>query len=293
MIGRPLGPNHSTRHPIPAVAGVGLRTAHYADALASVPAWVEVHPENYMCAGGPHHRVLTAMRATCPLSFHGVGLSLGGWERPHPDHLGRLVELLGRYQPEIFSEHLAWSSFDGVYLNDLLPVPYTRAALARLGSHVDEVQERLRRRILIENPSLYLRYGAAEMSEPEFLRELAQRTGCGLLLDINNVHVSSVNCGFDATQYLAAFPIDAIGEVHLAGHAVAIDGEGRKILIDTHGARVDPAVWNLYRRLIRRTGPLPTLIEWDRDLPEWTGLLAEALRADKIVLEERRHVAAE
>jgi uncharacterized protein (UPF0276 family) len=283
------------RSPIPAVAGIGLRPAHYADILAAAPApaWIEVHPENYMCAGGPQHRILSALRERCALSFHGVGLSLGGTARPDRVHLARLKELDTRYRPEHFSEHLAWSGDAAGYLCDLLPVGYTRHALARVSAHVSEVQDRLGREILIENPSLYLRFARAEMSETEFLRELARRTGCGLLLDVNNVHVSAVNLGFAAESYLADFPLDAVGEIHLAGHRSEIDADGQVMLIDTHSTHVAAGVWDLYRGLIARIGPRPTLIEWDQELPAWQILLAEAAMADLILAEGAHYAAAE
>lgn len=273
-----------TTAPIPARAGVGLRPAHYADALSAPHevAWVEVHPENYMCAGGPQHRNLTAIRSLYPVSFHGVGLSLGGADRPDRSHLGRLRDLIDRYQPALFSEHLAWSSHGGRYLNDLLPIPYTEISLNRLASHVAEVQDFLGRSMLIENPSLYLSYAASDLEETDFLRELVQRTGCGLLLDINNVHVSAANCGYSPYRYVSNYPLQAVGEIHLAGHAVECDSEGGRVLIDTHGAPVASAVWDLYRHVIGHTGPLPTLIEWDNDLPDWKTLCREAALADLV-----------
>jgi uncharacterized protein (UPF0276 family) len=257
---------------------------HYADALSAPHevAWVEVHPENYMCAGGPQHRNLTAIRSLYPLSFHGVGLSLGGVDRPDRLHLARLRDLIDRYQPALFSEHLAWSSHGGRYLNDLLPISYTEMSLNRLASHVIEAQDFLGRSILIENPSLYLNCAASDVEETDFLRELVQRTGCGLLLDINNVHVSAANCGYDPYRYLSSYPLQAVGEIHLAGHAVEVDSKGGQVLIDAHGARVVSAVWDLYRHAIGRTGPMPTLIEWDNDLPDWKILCSEAALADLI-----------
>lgn len=273
--------------PIPARAGIGLRPVHYADALSAPHdvAWVEVHPENYMCAGGPQHRNLTAIRSRCPISFHGVGLSLGGVDRPDQAHLVRLRGLVDRYQPALFSEHLAWSSHGGRYLNDLLPIPYTMTSLNRLSAHVAEVQDFLGRPVLVENPSLYVNFDTSDLEETDFLRELVQRTGCGLLLDINNIHVSAVNCGYDPYRYVSNCPLHAIGEIHLAGHAVEQDSDGGRVLIDTHGAPVALATWDLYRNVINRTGPLPTLIEWDNDLPDWKTLCAEAALADLICRE--------
>lgn len=289
---RPFGADG--RHPIPANAGVGLRPEHYAESLAA-PAplgWFEVHPENYMCAGGPQHRVLTEIRTRYPLSFHGVGLSLGGEGRPDPAHLLRLRALIDRYQPALFSEHLAWSSHGGQFLNDLLPLPYVRQTLDRLVDHVDETQEKLGRQILIENPSLYVQFSASDMTETAFLRALADRTGCGLLLDINNAYVSSINFARDPMAYLAAFPWQHVREIHLAGHATESDELGRPLLIDAHNGPVCDAVWDLYRHMIRQMGPVPTLIEWDQDMPAWNDLLAEAQSADLILQREQNRAVA-
>ncbi|MBI2254172.1 MAG: DUF692 domain-containing protein [Proteobacteria bacterium] len=279
--------------PIPAQAGIGLRAGHYAD-FGLAPqrvAWIEVHPENYMCAGGPQHRVLGAARACCPVSFHGVGLSLGGAARPDKAHLARLAELIRRYEPSLFSEHLAWSIEDGRFLNDLLPLPYTKEALERLVSHVDEIQDYLGRHMLIENPSLYLSFEGNETDEPALLTELVRRTGCGLLLDVNNVFVSATNCGFDPRGYLARYPLAAIEEIHLAGYRAEIDADGVEVLIDTHNDLISDPVWALYRHVINQTGPRPTLIEWDQDLPAWDVLLGEAARADDIMRTEVLHAA--
>lgn len=280
--------------PIPACAGVGLRPEHYAAIQADRPAlgWFEVHPENYMCAGGPQHRNLTDVRARYPLSFHGVGLSLGGEGPLDHAHLDRLRDLIDRYQPALFSEHLAWSSHGGLFLNDLLPLPYTQRTLDRLVDHVDEAQEALGRQILVENPSLYVQFSASDMSETEFLRILAERTGCGLLLDINNAYVSAVNFGTDPAAYLADFPLRHVREIHLAGHAAETDEVGGRVLIDAHNSRVSVAVWDLYRAVIQRLGPMPTLIEWDQDLPVWADLLAEVRLADRILQQERNRAVA-
>lgn len=282
---------------LPAKAGIGLRAAHYRDLLKDPRsvAWVEVHPENYMCAGGPQHRALSAARDICPVSFHGVGLSLGSIARPDQTHLSRLSDLIRRYEPACFSEHLTWSVQGGNFLNDLLPLAYTEATLDRLVAHVDEVQEALGRRLLIENPSLYLGFDESDMSETDLLATLVRRTGCGLLLDMNNVFVSARNLGFDARDYLAAYPLQAIGEIHLAGYRAEIDADGVEVLIDTHGSAVAEEVWALYRDVMAQTGPLPTLIEWDQDLPSWQVLLGEAARADAILQPHARvrsaHVA--
>lgn len=270
---------------MPAEAGVGLKPQHYRVILEQRPAvgWFEVHAENYLGAGGPPHAALAAIREHYPLSVHGVGLSIGGAQPPDPAHLRRLRALLDRYQPALFSEHLAWSSHGGVFLNDLLPLPYTEATLAHVAAQVSLVQEALGRRILIENPSTYVRFHDESLSEPAFLGELAALTGCGLLLDLNNVYVSAVNHGFDPADYLAEFPLVPVEEVHLAGHAVSADDLGRPLLIDAHDREVVEPVWELYRRLIARAGRLPTLIEWDAQVPDWPQLQAEAARAQAIL----------
>ncbi len=268
---------------LPAAAGTALKPEHYAAILAESPGvgFFEVHAENFFCAGGPRHRWLTAFRERHALSMHGVGLSLAGAERPDAAHLRRLRELLARYQPQQFSEHLAWSHGPAGYLNDLLPLPYTPETLALVAEHVDEVQVALGRRILIENPATYLRYGDDGMGEVQFLRELAARSGCGLLLDLNNVHVSAINHGHDAHDYLRTFPLEAVGEIHLAGHARHEDADGRALLIDSHDAPVDTAVWSLYESCLQLTGPLPTLVEWDSQLPDWSVLRQEAAQAQR------------
>ncbi|MDY0870466.1 MNIO family bufferin maturase [Dongia rigui] len=286
----------AARGPVPAKAGIGLRSAHYADLLTDPHrvAWVEVHPENFMCAGGPQHRVLGKVRDHCALSFHGVGLSLGGTARPDPAHLGRLADLMRRYEPACFSEHLAWSEHGGQFLNDLLPLPYTHETLDRVVAHVDEVQGCLGRRLLIENPSLYLSFDGNDMAETDLLSELVRRTGCGLLLDINNVFVSANNLDYDPRGYLAAYPLQCVGEIHLAGYRAETDADGTEVLIDTHGSLVAGPVWDLYRHVVAQTGPLPTLIEWDQDLPSWDVLRGEAARAQAILNTHagNAHVAA-
>lgn len=275
--------------PIPARAGVGLKPEHYRDILDNRPdiGWFEVHPENYMGAGGPPHHVLERVRADYPLSLHGVGLSIGAARPLDAEHLGRLKALAERYEPALFSEHLAWSTHDGAFLSDLLPLPYTHETLAHVADHVDETQTALGRRILIENPSTYVRFSAGDMDEIAFLTELARRTGCGLLLDVNNVYVSAHNHGYDPVAYIDAFPADQVGEIHLAGHAEMHDEAGGRLLIDAHDRSVLDAVWSLYARAIQRTGPVPTLIEWDSDIPAWEVLFAEARRAETIMSERR------
>jgi len=268
---------------LPVAAGVSLKPEHYAAILETDPGvgFLEVHAENFFCAGGPRHRYLTAFRERYPLSIHGVGLSLGGAQAPDALHLARLRELLLRYQPQAFSEHLAWCRGPRGYLNDLLPLPYTRASLALVTGHVDQVQNALGRRILIENPATYLRFRAEEMSEAAFLTELVAATGCGLLLDLNNVHVCAVNHGHDALDYLRALPLASVGEIHLAGHARQVAPDGHALLIDSHDAPVDAAVWALYEHCLALTGPLPTLVEWDSSLPDWEVLHAEAGKAQR------------
>lgn len=271
---------------LPARAGVCFKPQHWRAIETEAPdvGFFEVHAENYMGAGGPPHRMLEALRARWPLSLHGVGLSIGGEGALDRDHLARLRALVDRHHPASFSEHLAWSTHDGVYFNDLLPLPYDDATLARVCAHVDQAQDALGLQLLLENPSAYVAFDGATMAETEFLAEIARRTGCGLLLDVNNVHVSATNQGFDPVTYLEAFPLGAVGEIHLAGHAVEVGADGSRLLIDSHDRRVDAAVWALYARLIAMTGPLPTLVEWDADIPELDVLLAEAASVDHVML---------
>ncbi|MBE2278273.1 MAG: DUF692 domain-containing protein [Rhodobacteraceae bacterium] len=265
-------------------AGVGFKPEHFADIHASRPdlGFFEVHAENYMGEGGPPHRQLAALRESHQLSLHGVGLSIGGPGRLDPDHLLRLRALVDRYRPESFSEHLAWSSHDSEYLNDLLPLPYTPQTLATVVAHVDEVQDRLGCRMLLENPSTYVLFEGSTIPETEFLAEVARRTGCGLLLDVNNVFVSAINHRTDPRAYLAAFPLGPVGEIHLGGHAVETLPSG-PLLIDDHGSPVADPVWTLYAEVIAATGPLPTLIEWDNDVPAFGVLMREARRAARIL----------
>jgi uncharacterized protein len=265
----------------PAAVGIGLKAQHVRDVIEHDPAldFFEVHAENYMVAGGPALRHLSRVREQFPLSIHGVGLSIGG-ERPiDRNHLDRLASLLQRFEPAWFSEHLAWSSHAGAFYNDLLPLPYHAATLARVCDHVDEVQERLGRRLLLENPSTYLEFTASTMDEGTFLAEVVERTGCGLLLDVNNAYISAVNHGRDPWDLIAALPAAAIGEIHLAGFAEDRDGAGERLLIDTHSAPVADAVWDLYRRTLRHLGPRPTLIERDQAIPPLAVLVTEAQRA--------------
>ncbi len=270
--------------PIPANVGIGLRAPHYRAILESRPAvgWLEAHSENYFGDGGPPLDYLERIRAHYPLSLHGVGLSLGSTDPLDRAHLGRLKRLIERFEPGLVSEHLSWSSAGGVHSNDLLPLPYTEEALVHFVRRVDQAQTSLKRRLLIENPSSYLRYRHSTMPEPEFLTEVARRSGCGILLDVNNIYVSASNLGFDARDYLHAIPGALVGEIHLAGYAVKRYPEGR-VLIDDHGSRVRSAVWELYREAVRRCGRVPTLVEWDSELPELPVLLGEAQQAQRIM----------
>jgi len=274
-------------------AGVGLKLEHAADVLngGHGVGFFEVHAENYMGAGGEPHRVLSRVRESFALSLHGVGLSIGGADPICEIHLDRLRRLIERYQPASFSEHLAWSSHGGAFLNDLLPLPYNLATLQRVCDHIDLVQEKLRTRLLLENPAIYLLFEESTMSEAEFIRSVAARTGCGLLLDIGNVYVSAVNHGFEPMAYIDAFPIDAIEEIHLAGFAVDRDDDGTPLLIDSHGCEVAEVVWALFQRTIARTGPISTMIEWDNDVPAFAALAAQAKRAQSVMMTEERRRA--
>jgi len=268
---------------MPPTAGLGLKSQHYAEALAASDAglWFEVHPENYMAAGGPRLRWLQAIRDKHPLSLHGVGLSLAADADPDPAHLAALKALTDRFEPFVVSEHLAWSTHRGVHQPDLLPFPRTAAALDRVAANIGRTQDALKRTILVENPSLYLPLTGHELDETDFLIALTRRTGCDLLVDVNNVFVSASNLGYTAETYLDALPAEAIGEIHLAGHALdgGADEGGSALLIDTHGAPVAEPVWALYRRLIDRVGPRPTLIERDDAIPAFAVLMAERDRA--------------
>ena len=267
---------------IPANVGVGLRGPHLAEINATRPSvgWFEVHPENYM-GGGPALARLLAVRAHYPLSIHGVGLSLGSADGVDSAHLARLKTLVRETEPFLVSEHLSWSVAEGVYLNDLLPLPYTEETLDVVSRNVSRVQETLGRTILVENPSAYLRYRTSPIPEPEFLTALARRTGCALLCDVNNIFVSCANFELDAEAYLENIPPEAVGEIHLAGHFKS-ERRGRPLLIDDHGSAVCDEVWALYRLAIARFGMAPTLIEWDKNLPAFAELLAEARKAERV-----------
>lgn len=267
----------------PQNAGIGLRTRHIDGLIERRPAvsWLEVHTENYL-GDGSAPEALDRLRRDYPLSLHGVGLSLGSVERPDRQHLGRIADAIDRFQPALVSEHLSWSRAGATYFNDLLPLPWTEEALAIFCAHVDETQEVLRRQILIENPSSYLGFTHSVMSEVAFLNAVVQRTGCGVLCDVNNVFVSAHNLGFSALGYLDELSPDTVAEIHLAGHARNQVDNGETVLIDDHGSRVAPGVWVLYARAIARFGAVPTLIEWDTDVPSLEVLLAEAAAADAV-----------
>ena len=273
-------PNH-----LPPLPGVGYKAQHF-DAIIADPgtvAWLEIHAENYMGDGGRPLAQLRHLAERFPISVHGVGLSIGGEGDLDADHLARLKHLVGWLNPASFSEHLAWSTHDTAYFNDLLPLPYTEATLTRVADHIDQVQEVVGRQMLLENPSTYLAFAESEMSEIAFLTEITRRTGCGLLLDVNNVFVSATNQKTDPVSYIDAFPLDAVGEIHLGGHDEDADDHGAPLLIDSHGREVADPVWTLYAHTIARGGARPTLIEWDTDVPDWPVLAAEAARADAIL----------
>lgn len=266
---------------LPSRTGIGFRAAHHRAIVDGRPdvGWLEAHAENYM-GGGPAPRALDAVRRDYDVSLHGVGLSLGGAGGLDLAHLERLAALADRIQPFLVSEHLSWSGAGGAYFNDLLPLPYTEEALALVAAHVDQVQMRLGRQILVENPSAYLGYIEAEMDEGEFLTALAGRTGCGLLCDVNNIFVTTRNLGGDPLAWLAALPAGAVGEIHLAGHAVN-DADGAKVWIDDHGGPVAEPVWALFKAACRRFPRAPALVEWDSNIPSLDVLVAEAARADR------------
>ena len=263
------------------LAGIGLKDEHALPLLEGAAAvdFLEIHAENYFVAGGPRLRRLERLRERLPLSLHGVGLSIGGEAPLDEAHLDALAALLQRFEPRWFSEHLAWSSHGGTWLNDLLPLPYDDATLQRVCEHIDRVQTRLRRRMLLENPSSYVAYECSTWDEGAFIAEVVRRTGCGALLDVNNAYVSGVNHGRDPWALIEALPVDAIGEIHLAGFAEDRDAAGDRMLIDHHGAPVDAAVWALYQRTLERLGPRPTLIERDNEVPALPVLAAEAAHA--------------
>jgi uncharacterized protein (UPF0276 family) len=285
--------------PAGGLAGTSFKHQHLAEIRAegSGRGFFEVHAENYMGAGGPPHRALEILRRDFPISLHGVCLSIGG-ERPlDTAHLARFQHLVERYEPALVSEHLAWSTHETTYFNDLLPLPYTETTLRGVCDHIDQVQQAIRRPMLLENPSTYVSFCESTMSETDFIRSIAQRTGCGLLLDVNNVFVSATNHGFSALEYLFDFPLAQVGEIHLAGHAEQSDDEGELLLIDSHDGPVADAVWKLFEIVVSQCGPVPTLIEWDSNIPDWPVLKAEAGAAQAILdryhkIVEGRHAAA-
>lgn len=274
-------PNHS----IAGQAGTSFKHEHLPAIMADgkPKGFFEVHAENYMGAGGPPHRALEAIRQDNPVSLHGVCMSIGGPQPLDREHVGRFRSLVERYQPALVSEHLAWSTHENTFFNDLLPLPYTNETLSRVCEHIDEVQQAIGRPILLENPSTYVTFRESTMSETDFIRTIARRTGCGLLLDVNNVFVSATNHGFSALDYLSDFPLAKVGEIHLAGHAEQADDEGERLLIDSHDGPVADAVWKLYEIVIQKCGPVPTLIEWDSNIPDWPVLKAEATAAQQIL----------
>ena len=282
---------------LPNAPGVGYKPQHFSDIIENpgAVAWLEIHAENYMGDGGRPLAQLRHLAERLAFSVHGVGLSIGGEGQLDPDHLARLKSLVGWLNPASFSEHLAWSTHESAYLNDLLPLPYTDDTLSRVADHIDEVQEVVGRRMLLENPSSYLAFDESTYSETDFqnvnrhelhsdfLREVSRRTGCGLLLDVNNVFISATNLGTDPISYINDFPLDLVGEIHLAGHDEDHDDHGAPLLIDSHGREVAEPVWALYEHTMKVGGAKPSLIEWDNDVPEWPVLEAEAQRAAKIL----------
>ena len=266
---------------LPNAPGVGYKPQHFK-AILDDPGpvtWIEVHAENYMGDGGRPLAQLRALTEIFALSVHGVGLSIGGEGPLDKDHLARLRKLCDWAQPASFSEHLAWSTHGSEFLNDLLPLPYTQSTLTHVAHHIDQVQEVLGRQMLLENPSSYLVFAESDMSETDFLAELTNRTGCGLLLDVNNVFISSTNLGVSPQAYIDAYPTERVGELHVGGHDEDVDDDGAPLLIDSHGKPVVDPVWDLLAYTLEQTGPKPVLVEWDNDVPEWPVLRAEAARA--------------
>jgi uncharacterized protein len=287
-------PNRNLPAALRMAAGAGLKPEHASDILDGprLVDFFEIHAENYMGDGGPPHHLLERIRAGYPLSIHGVGASIGGGARLDPEHLKRLRRLVDIYRPALFSEHLAWSSHDGAFLNDLLPLPYTEQTLAYVCDHIDELQNAIGMRMLLENPSHYVAFGTSTIAETDFLGAIAHRTGCGLLLDVNNVHVSAVNQRFDAIAYLDAFPVEYVGEIHLAGFAEDRDSAGEPLLIDHHGYPIADAVWRLYHQALSRIGPMATLVEWDNNVPPFIELADEVARVRAALAVHARALAA-
>ncbi|MDZ7823152.1 MAG: DUF692 domain-containing protein [Ahrensia sp.] len=274
----------------PVSAGVSFKHDYLDAILKDVGdvGFLEVHAENYMGDGGYPHRTLEKIRENFPISLHGVCMSLGGPKALSQDHLRRFKALVDRYEPAMVSEHLAWSTHDDIFLNDLLPLPYTAQTLDHVCTHVNQMQDTIGRKILLENPATYVLFEQSVMSETDFMRQIVQRTGCGLLLDINNVFVSATNHHFSALEYLDEFPLEHVGEIHLAGHTEQHDDQGNRLLIDSHDRAVSDPVWQLYEDVIETNGCVPTLVEWDSDLPSWEVLRAEAGYANKILKRSER-----
>ncbi len=272
----------ATSPQLPHAPGVGYKAQHFNDIMADAGpvGWLEIHAENYMGMGGRPLAQLRHLSERFPFSVHGVGLSIGGEGPLDADHLARLKTLCDWLQPASFSEHLAWSSHDSAFLNDLLPLPYTAATVKRVADHIDQVQSTLGRQMLLENPSSYLAFAESDMSETDFLAEIVARTGCGLLLDVNNVFVSATNLGYSPQGYIDAYPLDHVGEIHLGGHDEDEDEHGAPLLIDSHGREVVDPVWALLDYTLAKSGPRPLLIEWDTDVPDWPVLAEETKRAD-------------
>jgi uncharacterized protein len=270
---------------IPNRAGVGYKPRHFEDIMENTGhiGWLEIHAENYMGDGGRPIAQLKQLRELLPISCHGVGLSIGAEGPLDTDHLARLKHLMGWLSPDLFSEHLAWSTHDGHFLNDLLPLPLTQSTLTRVVAHIDQVQEILGRQMLLENPSSYCAFEQSDMTEVAFLSEVAQRTGCGLLLDVNNVYVSATNLHYNPLDYIDAFPLQYVEEVHLGGHTADTDENEQTLLIDDHADAVTDPVWELYEYTLKQSGPRPTLIEWDTAIPEWDILAGEARQADAVL----------
>ncbi|SHI77611.1 hypothetical protein SAMN05444000_10329 [Shimia gijangensis] len=268
---------------LPNAPGVGYKPQHFQNIMGDPGhvTWLEVHAENYMGAGGRPLAQLRLLAERFPVSVHGVGLSIGGEGPLDADHLTRLKHLVDWLNPTVFSEHLAWSSHESAFLNDLLPLPYTNDTLSRVADHIDQLQDTVGRQMMLENPSSYLAFAESTWSEPDFLREVAKRTGCGLLLDVNNVFVSATNLNYDPRSYINDYPLELVGEIHLGGHDEDTDDHGAPLLIDSHGKPVVDPVWALLDHTLSLSGPRPILIEWDNDVPEWPELDAEAERASK------------
>ncbi|WP_404938458.1 DUF692 domain-containing protein [Pseudomonas sp. JDS08PS003] len=289
LIQRPRHDIQASASCLPPRAGLGLKSEHFKDVLEQRPdvGFFEVHAENYMVAGGPFHHYLGLIREDYSLSLHGVGLSIGGEGPLDTEHLQRLAVLIERYQPQSFSEHLAWSSHGPVFLNDLLPLAYDVPTLRRVCEHIDQLQNHLGRTMLLENPATYLQFQRSTLDETDFIQEVIRRSGCGLLLDVNNLYVSCINHQRDPLAYLQALPLHAVGEIHLAGFAEDRDNLGDRLLIDDHGAPVDQEVWALYRQTLKRIGPMATLIERDNQVPSLATLVVEADQAQALLQRAR------